>query len=68
VIRTGLSFTYELVPGAVMLRTDGRGCPLYRVGAGDLRRAYDDSATGAGAPADWNRAMAEAIGLEPTPE
>jgi hypothetical protein len=69
VTRTGLSFTYEDVPGGMLFRTDGLGCPLYRVGDADLQRAHDD----AGAPAVnqelWTLALAEAetASLKPVP-
>jgi hypothetical protein len=40
--RMGSSFTYETGEG-IRIRDDGKGCPLYYYGEGDLERAHAES-------------------------
>lgn len=64
IVRTGLSFTFEDVAGGILLRTDGLGCPLYRIGAGDLRRAHDESNALNPHADEWDAAVVETVRLE----
>lgn len=64
VVRTGLSFTFEALPGGLLLRTDGLGCPLYRMGAADLRRAHDDADTLHAVEDSWDLAAAATVGID----
>lgn len=66
VVRTGLSFTFEGVPGGIRLRSDGLGCPLYRMGAADLRRAHEESESLHAVDDNWDLASAVTVAIDTT--
>jgi hypothetical protein len=56
--RTPYSFTFESSAAGVMLRQDGRGCPLYYVGEADYARAHAEADT-SHVVVDWRAASAD---------